>query len=122
MIRQVLIDLGATIVIGFATSAMAYIRSYVKTKLKNEKVDAAMLRLTNTTQTVVDNLTQTVVGDMKKDGEFTPSVKAAIRNQAYGRIVEQLPLETLKLIESSVGPLTSIILQKIEQAVLRGKK
>lgn len=121
MIRQALIDVGAAVILGIVASAMAYIRSYVKTKLKNEKVDEAMLRLTNTTQTVVDNLAQTIVADIKKEGMFGQNSANVVKKHAFDAVMRQVPTGTLKTVETAVNDFPVFLQGKIEQAVLKGK-
>ena len=121
MIRQALIDVAAAVILGIATSTLAYAMSYVRAKFNNEKVDAAMTRLTNTTQTVVDNLTQTIVSDIKKNGMFGPKSSEVVGKHAFDTVMRQVPTATLKTVETAVKDFPEFLRLKVEQAVLKGK-
>jgi len=94
----------------------------VKTKTKNEAAAAAVGQVGELVQSVVDELNQTVVGDLKASGsKLDKSTALQIKVNAVKRIKNQLPGAVARAAEAAVGPIDSYIKSKIEQAVGQSK-
>lgn len=124
MIITSLVPIAATAFSALASLALFELKKFIATKTKNEEINAAMTRITETTKTVVDNITQTVVMDYKNatnDGKLSNSQANTLKNKAYNAVVEQVPLWVRTVAEGGVHSVRSLIDAKIEQAVLNQK-
>ena len=119
--REIIVEALALVITGLATAVLLQIRKYVSAKLRKDAVDAAMTRITHTTQTVVDGLAQTMVSDLKASGMFGPRSSSATKKKAFDTVIKRVPTATLKIAEGVITDLPDFIGDKIEQAVIRGK-
>lgn len=124
IIIQGLIPVAATIITSLASWALVEVRKFTAEKLKNERVNAAMERITHTAQTTVDQLTQTVAINLKEaaeNGKLTTAQARTLKADAARTVLKQLPDATKAAAELAVGSINALISSKIEQAVLKQK-
>jgi hypothetical protein len=121
---QTLTPVAATLVSALASWALVELRKFIATKTKNEQVNAAMTRITETVQTTVDHLTQTIATNLKEKSETGKLSKAQgnlLKQDAVKTVLKQLPDETKKTAEFAVKSINGLIGSKIEQAILKQK-
>lgn len=121
---QTLAPVAATLISTLATLALYEVRKFIAARTKNENVNAAMTRITETVQTTVDHLTQTVAMSLKEKsetGKLTRAQMGVLKKDAAKTVLKQLPEETWQTLELAVNSINSLIGSKIEQAVLRQK-
>lgn len=124
IIISAIIPTVTTIISALASMALLEFKKYIAAKTKNEDVNAAMTRITETVQTTVDNITQTVAGDLKTasgNGRLTGDQIVELKTMAYNTVVEQVPM-AVRVIGDAVTSVQQMIHAKIEQAILRQKK
>ena len=98
---------------------------YIRRKTSNEAVAGAMERVTLTAETVVAELSQTMVDDLRaaaKDGKLTKADAAALKELAVQRVRDRLPGDVAKLLGGVAADLTEIVGAKIEQAVANANR
>jgi len=121
---QTIAPIAGTVISALSSWALLEFRKYIATKTKNEQVNAAMTRITETTKTVVDNITQTLAGNLKsaaENGKLTGRQMADLKLQAYNTVIEQVPMAVRLIAMDAVESVPKMIQAKIEQAVLRSK-
>ncbi len=121
---QSLAPVAATLISTLATLALYEVRKFIAARTKNENVNAAMTRITETVQTTVDHLTQTVAMSLKEKsetGKLTRSQGKVLKQDAMKTVLKQLPEETVKAAGLAVNSIQSLIGAKVEQAVLKQK-
>jgi hypothetical protein len=94
IIIQSLLPAAAAIISGFTSWAMFTVKKYIGSKTKNELVTSALERISYTTETTVDSLSQTMVSSIKEkseDGKLTPTEIRMIKNEAMNTVMKQLP-------------------------------
>ena len=99
---------------------LVWVKNYVKAKTDNILVENALTRISNTTETVVASLGQTVAQGLKEaaaDGKLTKDDAAALRDKAYAAVMAQLPEVLKQHAALGVADLNQLIFAKIEQAV-----
>lgn len=124
IIIQGLIPIASTLITALASLALVEVRKFTAEKLKNERVNAAMERITHTAQTTVDQLTQTVAINLKeaaKNGKLTASQARTLKQDAARTVLKQIPDATKAAAELATESINGLILAKIEQAVLKQK-
>lgn len=95
-------------------------RKWVESKTKNENIAWALERLTHTTETVVADLTKTVVANIKAeaaDGKLANSDASSIKKLAISTVKYRLNEEIKAYAEMGVNNLDLFIGEKVEQAV-----
>ena len=121
---QTLAPVAATVISTLASLALFELRKFIATKTKNEKVNAAMTRITETVATTVDHLTQTIATNLKEKsetGKLTKAQSNILKQDAVKTVLKQLPDETVKTAELAVNSINGLIGSKIEQAILKQK-
>lgn len=124
IIIQGLIPVASTLITALASWALVTFQKYTAEKLKNKQVDAALERITHTTQTTVDQITQTVASTLKEaagNGKLTKSQARTLKQDAARAILKQLPDATKAAAELAVNSINGLISSKIEQALLKQK-
>ena len=116
----VLLPGAGTLVSIFVSLALVWVKNYVKTKTDSILVENALTRISNTTKTVVDSLSQTVAQSLKEaaaDGKLTKEDAALLRDKAYTSVMTLLPDMIKQQAALGVADLNQLIFAKIEQAV-----
>ena len=109
-----------TLVSVLASLVLVWVKKYVKTKTDNILVENALTRISNTTETVVASLGQTVAQSLKEaaaDGKLTKDEAAELRDKAYTSVMALLPEVLKQQATLGVADLNQLIFAKIEQAV-----
>lgn len=120
----VLIPGVGALVTGLVSLALMGLKNYVKIKTDNALVENALTRISNTVQTVVDSLEQTVVAELRSassDGKLTKEDAAKIKQKAMNTVMAQLPGAIVSAAELGVNDVRVLVESKIEQAVLKSK-
>ena len=114
----------ATVLSTLASWALLAARKYIAKKTENEAINSAMERITNTVQTVVDDLAQTMANEMKTSGsgKLTNSQKRMLKDMAKEKVMSTLAPAVINGAGLAVNSVSDLIEKKIEQAVLRSKK
>ena len=116
----VLLPGAGTLVSILASLVLVWVKNYVKAKTNSILVENALTRISNTTETVVDYLGQTVAQGLKEaaaDGKLTKDEAAELRDKAYASVMAQLPEVLKQHAALGVADLNQVIFTKIEQAV-----
>lgn len=116
----ILLPGAGTLVSVLASLVLVWVKKYVKTKTDNILVENALTRISNTTETVVASLGQTVAQSLKEaavDGKLTKDDAAALRDKAYTSVMALLPEVLKQQATLGVADLNQLIFAKIEQAV-----
>jgi hypothetical protein len=101
---------------------------YLHRNYQNSKLIQALLILDQIVIDVVRELNQTVVDELKAakaDGKLTRDEAEQIKHKAIEMILNRVGGDMLKTIQIYMGPITSLLVTKIEAAVFdakRGKK
>lgn len=116
----ILLPGAGTLVSVLASLVLVWVKKYVKTKTDNILVENALTRISNTTETVVASLGQTVAQSLKEaavDGKLTKDEAAELRDKAYASVMALLPDVLKQQATLGVADLNQLIFAKIEQAV-----
>lgn len=109
-----------TAIMGLITYGSGLLISKLNTILKNEHVKQALDQLSRITKTVVQNLNQTVVADIKSktaDGKLTNTDIRGIKAKAVNLIKAQMQTEFLELLEKNTIDVDGLISSEIEANV-----
>ena len=113
-----------TILTGLVSWGTFEITKFFKTKTKNEMVNDAVKHICHTTETVVGELSQTVVKELKKSsstGKLTEVQGEEIKEMAYSKVREIVPVALQKTSELAVGSFNVFLKSKIQKAVFDQK-
>ena len=116
----VLLPGAGTLVSILASLVLVWVKNYVKAKTNSILVENALTRISNTTETVVASLGQTVAQGLKEaaaDGKLTKDDAAALRDKAYATVMAQLPEVLKQHAALGVADLNLLIFAIIEQSV-----
>ena len=120
IVVPILLPGAGTLVSVLASLVLVWVKKYVKTKTDNILVENALTRISNTTETVVASLGQTVAQSLKEaavDGKLTKDEAAELRDKAYASVMTLLPEVLKQQATLGVADLNQLIFAKIEQAV-----
>lgn len=98
---------------------------YLNNKYYNNRLVQALVILDQVVMDVVKELNQSIVADLKvarADGKLTPDEAAQIKSHAVDLVFKRLQVDTIQLIQRSLGPISTIISTKIEAVILEHKK
>ena len=116
----VLVPGAGTLVSILVSLVLVWVKNYVKAKTNSSLVENALTRISNTTETVVASLGQTVAQSLKEaaaDGKLTKDEAAELRDKAYASVMTLLPEALKQQATLGVADLNQLIFAKIEQAV-----
>lgn len=125
LIQKALVDIAVAVLIAVGGLLVAYIGKLTEqaaARVKNEKLDSLIYRVSGIVQRVVDELQQTTVDALKAKGEFTPEVAATIKAQAVAKVKAILGEESIGLAKEVLGDLDALISALIESAINRAKQ
>jgi hypothetical protein len=121
---QALAPVAGTVISALASLVLLELKKLIAARTHNEKINAAMDRISDTVETTVDQITQTVAANLKarsESGKLTRDQGKVLKQDAVAAVMKQLPLETKLAAELAVTSVTGLVGQKIEQAVLKQK-
>lgn len=121
-VNEIIISALAIIVTGLASWGVSVLIAYLNTKIKNEKVRAAVEGAREIIVAAVAETSQTFVDDLKKTGDFSEALKAEAYEKTLARVRAQLTVEAETLIKSTTNDLDAWISAEIEKAVAESKK
>jgi len=105
-------------VAGLITWAFKMFQAWLNTKIKNEKLKAAMNAITEVVEKAVLSIQQTFVEQLKKDGKFDKEKQAEALNMAFSLAVSLISDETKKVINENFGSLEDWLHTQIEAFIL----
>lgn len=121
----VLTGAGSLVAVALAWVAIKY-RSWIATKVKNDKVAGMLARLGDFVFRVVSELNQTVVAQLKTDGKWNAEEAAKVKKLALDKVKSYLGAEGVKEAMAILGlnneTLEKLITSFIETQVLKLKK
>ena len=98
---------------------------YLNRTYQNSKLSQALFILDRVVIDIVKELNQTVVEELKAartDGKLTRDEAEQIRNKAIDLVLKRLGGDMIKIIQTSLGPITDVVITKIEAAIFDYKK
>jgi hypothetical protein len=104
--------------------ALAEAARYVRAKTENEAVNDAIARICHMTETVVAEVNQTVVDDLKlaaADGRLNLDQARLIASQALAMVLDRMAPGVLEIAARGVVDLKEFISSRIERAVREQK-
>jgi uncharacterized protein len=113
-----------TAIMGLITYGSGLLISKINTKLKNDQVKQALEQLSKITKTVVADINQTVVSDIKSrtaDGKLSSEDMREIKAKAVMMIKAQMQTEFLELLEKNTIDVDGLISSTIESSVFELK-
>jgi len=119
-----MLNVGGIIVTGVLTAVLTVAKSYLHTKLRNDAVDRAFAVVAATINTVVANLMQTTVKQLKAvspTGTLTNDQKRNVLSRAVKDVFEALPRPVANILENSTPDALVYLKRNIEQSVLQCK-
>lgn len=119
-----LVPVLATLLSALVSWILFEVTKFVRNKTKNEAANDAVTHITETVNTTVKELQQTLVPaflEMAKDGKLSPEDKSKLKDLAIKKVNEQLPDKMTKSAQGVVNSIDQFIKAKIEQAVLELK-
>ena len=93
-----------------------------KTKVKNEKTQATMGRVTDMIIAAVETTTSTYVKQLKAENLFDADAQKEAFNRTFETVKRQLTEDSKKVIAETYGDVETYITNKIEQFVEELKK
>lgn len=112
----------ATILTGLASWGVAVLVNWLNSKIKNEKVRAALKNARDIITAEVAKTAQNFVDDLKKYGEFSPDKQAEALKMTLENVKKQLTAEAAVAVNAITDDAEEWLLAEIEKAVRNGKK
>lgn len=109
---------------GLVSLALMWLKNYIKARTNNVLVENAMARISNTAETVVAHISQTVVDGIKSaaaDGKLSKEDGVFFKRQAIELVKSQIPTLVLNQAKMGTKNLDFFVGMKIEQAVSKQK-
>jgi hypothetical protein len=107
------------------TAVLTMAGFYLNSTYQNSRLTRALLILDQVVIEVVKELNQTVVEELKAaraDGKLTRDEAEQIKSKAVELILKRLGGEMIKIIQTTLGPITEVLVTKIEAAIFDHKK
>jgi hypothetical protein len=119
--NNIVLNIITEVVVPIAIAGLSLIGGHVllllKTKLKNEQVKMALDQLAKITISVVQDLNQTMVYEIKQSRSLTYEDKKSIKEKAFYLIKSQMQDEFLKLLDKNTIDVDQRINTEIESQV-----
>lgn len=112
----------ATILTGLASWGVAVLVNWLNSKIKNEKVRAALKNARDIITAEVAKTAQNFVDDLKKNGEFSPEKQAEALKMTLENVKNQLTAEAAVAVNAITSNAEEWLLAEIEKAVKSSKK
>ena len=125
--EQFIADLAPALAsLALAVLSLVFIRveSYIRTKVNNDKAQAAMLSINDMVKTVVADVGATSVKKVREaaaDGVITMDEAKALKSEAVTRIKTLIPAQSTKIAAKVIADLDVYINSKIEEEVAASK-
>lgn len=111
----------ATLLTALASWGVAILVNWLNSKIKNEKVRAAIENTRDIITAAVAETSQKFVDDLKKTGDFSEALKAEAYEKTLANVRNQLTAEAEMLIKSTTNDVEAWIAAEIEKAVRNSK-
>lgn len=112
----------ATILTGLASWGVAVLVNWLNSKIKNEKVRAAVENARDIISAAVAKTSQTFVDELKKNGEFSPAKQAEAFKMTLETVKKQLTAEAAEAVNAITDDAEAWLAAEIEKAVKNSKK
>ena len=112
----------ATILTGLASWGVAVLVNWINSKIKNEKIAAALENARNIIIAEVAKTSQNFVDDLKKSGNFSPAKQAEALKMTLDSIKKQLTAEAAEAVNAITDDAEEWLMAEIEKAVKNSKK
>jgi len=116
---QVILGAIALGIAGIITWAFKLFQVWLSSKIKNEKVRAAVIAVTEVVEKSVLSIQQTFVDQLKKDGKFDKDKQTEALNKAINLAISLISEETKRVITENFGSFEELLLTQIEAFVLK---
>jgi hypothetical protein len=113
-----------TLMMGVSSMVLLWLKNYIKAKTNNALVENALTRISNTVETAVAHVGQTVVKGLREaaeDGKLTKEDAIKVKRMAMDMVRLQMPDAIIEHAKLGVESLDMFISTKIEQAVDKRK-
>ena len=121
-IMTILWGLLGTVVSAAVTYAMAWLATFISTKVKDQRLQDFLLGFSNIIMGSVNSLTQTIVEDLKKAGKFDDAAKQQVKADCIELVKSQLTPKMIEFIKNNFGNVEDYISSQIESFILENKK
>lgn len=121
-IYNIILSVLATVLTGLASWGVSVLVAWINSKIKNEKVRAAIESARDIIVAAVAETSQTFVDNLKKTGDFSEALQAEAYEKTFSRVKSQLTAEAYELIKATVNDVDAWIASEIEKAVADRKK
>ena len=112
----------ATVLTGVASYGVAVLIGWLNSKIKNEKIRAALNNARDIIEAEVAETAQIFVDDLKKNGEFSPEKQRVAFSMTLERINKQLTAEAAAAVNEITDDAQAWLIAEIEKAVKNSKK
>ena len=112
----------ATVVTGLASWGVAVLVNWLNSKIKNEKVRAALKNARDIITAEVAKTAQNFVDDLKKNGAFSPAKQAEALKMTLENVKKQLTAEAAAAVNAITDDAEEWLMAEIEKAVKNSKK
>lgn len=121
-VNNIIIPALATVVTGLASWGVAVLVNWLNSKIKNEKVRAALKNARDIIIAEVAKTSQNFVDDLKKNGEFSPAKQAEALKMTLENVKKQLTAEAAAAVNAITDDAEEWLAAEIEKAVKNSKK
>jgi len=122
---NIVLPIAGSIVTGFLALSANYARKFIKEKVDNQEVENALLRVTNTTETIVKKMQEETVKGLKAsavDGSLSAEdlkkELSKVKATVIAEVNKQVPLSVDKIKALAVTSATTFISDKIESLMV----
>lgn len=120
-----LLIVGLPLVTAGSVYALTATALYLTTRYRDNRLAQALVVLDEVVISVVKELNQTMVDDLKKaraDGKLTPEEAEQIKKQAVDLVMNRLGAGIPQVLQKTFGPLLALVSTKIEATLYDLKK
>jgi hypothetical protein len=121
---EILAPAAGTLLLALVSWALAEAARYVRSRTENEAVNNAIARICHMTETVVAEVNQTVVDDIKlaaADGRLDKDQARLIASQALAMVYDRMAPGVLEIAARGVADLQEFVASRIERSVAEQK-
>lgn len=115
--KEVLISIGSTIIIGLLTWISERLIKLINTKIANQRFAHYLTAATTAVTDAVKAVQQEYVDGLKKSGKFDENAAKEALTQAKIKVLESLSLETRTYINENVGDINKWIETTIHSVI-----
>ena len=110
------------VITGFVCKWLVSLYENNNNKIKNEKAQVILGRVTDMIMAAVETTTSTYVKNLKAEGLFDADAQKEAFNKTFETVKKQLTEESTKIIVENYGDIETYLTNKIEQFVEELKK